>query len=49
MITIIQVEPSTVEEVVKEEVCKDVMSKEYESIIKINVWDVVSRPKESLS
>jgi len=32
----------------KEHVWKDAMFKEYESIMKNNVWDVVSRPKENV-
>lgn len=45
MITMIQVEPPTFEEVVKEQVWKDAMAEEYESIMKNDVWDVVSRLK----
>jgi len=45
MSTIIQVKPPTFEEVVKEQVWKDVMAKEYESIMRNDVWDVVLRPK----
>lgn len=45
MITMIQVEPSTFEEVVKDKFWKDVIAKEYESIVKNDVWDVVLRPK----
>ena len=41
----IQVEPPTFEEVVKEQVWKDVMAEEYELIIKNDLWDVVSIPK----
>ena len=43
--TIIQVEPTTFEEVVKEQVWKNSMAREYESIMKNDVWDVVSRLK----
>ena len=39
----IQAEPSSFE-VVKEKYWKDTMAKEYESIVKNNVWDVVLRP-----
>lgn len=42
----IQDEPHTFEEVVKEQVWKDAMVEEYESIMKNGIWDVVSRPKE---
>eukprot|EP00253_Pinus_taeda_P032236 PITA_32236 len=41
----IQVEASTFEEVVKEQVWKDAMAKEYKSIMKNDVWDIMSRPK----
>ena len=44
MSTMIQVEPSSFEDVVKEQVWKDAMAKEYESIVKNDVWDVVPRP-----
>lgn len=37
----IQVEPPTFEEVVKEQFWKNVMAKEYASIMKNDVWDVV--------
>ena len=43
--TMIQVEPSSFEEAVKKQVWKDAMAEEYESIMKNDVWDVVSRPK----
>lgn len=46
MSTMIQVEPSTFKEVVKEQVWKDVMAKEYKSIMKNDVWDVVPRLKD---
>eukprot|EP00253_Pinus_taeda_P002672 PITA_02672 len=45
MSTMIQAEPSTFEEVVKEQVWKDAMVEEYESIMKNDVWDVVPRSK----
>jgi len=41
----IQAELPTFEEAVKEQVWKDVMAKEYESIMKNDIWDVVLRPK----
>jgi len=41
----IQAKPSTFEEALKEQVWKDDMVKEYESIMKNDVWDVVPRPK----
>lgn len=37
---------STFEEAVKRQVWKDAMNEEYESIMKNDVWDVVSRPKD---
>jgi len=45
MSTVIHVEPSTFEEVVKEQVWKDSMVEEYESIMKNNAWDIVPRLK----
>lgn len=45
MRTMIWDEPFTFEEVVKEIFWKDAMAKEYESIIKDDVWEVVLRPK----
>eukprot|EP00253_Pinus_taeda_P002316 PITA_02316 len=46
MSTIVQTEPCTFEEVVKHKVWKDVMNEEYESIMKNDVWDVLSRSKD---
>ena len=45
MNTMIQANPPTFEEVMKEQVQKDVMVEEYEPITKNDVWDVVSRSK----
>jgi len=45
MSTIVQTEPCTFNEVIKHQVWKDAMNEEYESIMKIDVWDVVPRPK----
>ena len=45
MISIIQVEPPTFEEAVKEQVWKGSMAEEYDSIINNEVWDVFSIPK----
>jgi len=45
MSIMIQTEPPTFEEVVKEQVWKDVMVEEYESIMKNDICDVVPRPK----
>ena len=44
MCTIIQNEPSSFEGAVKQQVWKDAMNEEYESIMKNDVWDVVPRP-----
>lgn len=43
---IVQTESCTFEEDVKHQVWKDVMNEEYESIMKMDVWDVVPRPKD---
>jgi hypothetical protein len=48
MSSISDAEPSSFEEEYKLQVWKDVMLKEYRSIIKNNVWDIVPRPKEKL-
>jgi len=45
MSNIIQVEPCTFEESVKDQVLKDAMVEEYESIIHNYVWEVVPTPK----
>ena len=45
MSTIIQFELGSFEETVKHQVWKDAMHEEYESIMKNDVWDVVSRPE----
>jgi hypothetical protein len=39
-------EPSTYEEAVENQVWKDAMAEEYQSIMQNDVWDVVPRPKE---
>jgi hypothetical protein len=39
-------EPSSYEEATKNTVWKDAMEEEYQSIMQIDVWDVVPRPKE---
>eukprot|EP00253_Pinus_taeda_P036141 PITA_36141 len=46
MSMIVQSESCTFEEVVKHQVWKDAMNKEYDSIMKNDVWDVVPRPKD---
>ena len=46
MSSISDVEPSSFEEANKLQVWKDAMLEEYRSIIKNNVWDIVSRPKD---
>ena len=45
MSTIVKSKPCTFEEDVKHQVWKDAMNKEYDSIMKNDVWDVVPRPK----
>lgn len=45
MSELIKSEPSNVEEALQKKVWKDVMVKEYKSIIKNDVWDIVPRPK----
>jgi hypothetical protein len=47
MNNISDVEPASFEEVDKLQVWKDAMLEEYMSIIKNNVWDIVSRPKDT--
>lgn len=42
---IIDAEPSSYEEAVEKKVWKDAMLKEYQSIMKNDVWDVVPRPQ----
>jgi len=44
MSTIIKNDPSSFEEVMKQQVWKDAMNEEYESIMKNDVLDVVPRP-----
>eukprot|EP00253_Pinus_taeda_P022449 PITA_22449 len=46
MSTIVQSEPCTFEEVVKQQVWKDAMNEEYESIMKNDAWDVIPRPND---
>jgi hypothetical protein len=43
---IIDAEPTSYEEAGKKKEWKDSMIEEYRSIVKNDVWDVVSRPKE---
>jgi hypothetical protein len=42
---IIDAEPSSYEEVVEKKVWQDAMIEGYQSIMKNDVWDIVSRPK----
>ena len=42
---IIDYEPSSYEEAANQQVGRDAMMEEYQSIMKNDVWDVVSRPK----
>ena len=48
MSNISDAEPSSFEEANKLQVWKDSMLEEYKSILKNNVWDIVSRPKDKL-
>ena len=43
MCKIIESEPSTYEEVIEEQVWKDDMTEEYQSILKNDVWEIVPR------
>ena len=43
---IIVKEPSTCEEATEKKECKDAMIKEYQSIMKNDVWEIVQRPKK---
>lgn len=45
MCNLIETEPSSVEEASKQQVWKDEMDEEYQSIIKNDVWDIVPRPE----
>jgi hypothetical protein len=44
----IDVEPTCYEEAAEKKEWKDAMVEEYQSIVKNDVWDVVSRPKEKI-
>jgi len=46
MTELIEVEPSTFEEVFKHEEWKDSMNEEYKSIMKNEVWEIVPRPED---
>jgi hypothetical protein len=46
---IIDSEPSCHREATGEQVWKDAMTEEYQSILKNDVWDIVLRPKEVCS
>ena len=48
MSTIVQSEPGSFEEAVKNQVWKDVILKEYESIMKDDVWDIVAKPEDKV-
>lgn len=45
MSQIIESEPSSVEEATSQQVWKDAMAKEYQSILKNDLWDIVPRPE----
>ena len=42
---IIDYEPSSYEEVANQQVGRDAMMEEYQSIMKNDVWEIVSRPE----
>ena len=44
MMELIELEPSSFEEVVSQPIWVDAMVEEYDSIMKNNVWEVVPRP-----
>ena len=44
--SIIDVEPSSFEEAADQQIWQDVMVEEYTSIMRNDVWDIVSRPEE---
>jgi hypothetical protein len=46
MASLVNVEPSTFEEAVKQKEWKETMMEEYESIMKNDVWEIVPRPEE---
>ena len=46
MTSLVNAEPSTFEEAIKKKEWKEAMMEEYQSIMKNDVWEVVSRPKE---
>ena len=48
MSMIIQNEPSSFSDAIKHQVWKDSMTKEYESIMKNNVWEVVPGPQDKI-
>jgi hypothetical protein len=45
---IIDAKPTCYEEAAEKKEWKDTMIEEYQSIVKNDVWDVVSRPKEKM-
>jgi hypothetical protein len=45
---ILNAKPSSYEEAAENQVWKDAMVEEYQSIVQNDVWDVVPRPKENL-
>jgi len=46
MTELVEIEPSSFEEVVEKHVWVDAMVDKYESIVKKTVWEVVPRPKD---
>ena len=43
---IINIKPTSVTKALKHQLWKDAMTKEYKSILKKDVWNIVSKPKE---
>jgi hypothetical protein len=46
MTKILDEEPTTFEEVIQKKQWKEAMTKEHQSIMKNDVWEIVPRPKE---
>jgi hypothetical protein len=46
MTKLLDEEPTTFEEVTQKDQWKEVMTKEHQSIMKNEVWEIVPRPKE---
>jgi hypothetical protein len=48
MTKLLDEDPTTFEEAVQKKQWKEVMTKEHQSIMKNDVWEIVPRPKEKL-